>query len=85
MRVWDDDGNFIVDTTTRVGRIVESVDVTTSAPSSINVPLLTEGEPFAFYVTPGVGGVPDTTIMGTLVSWSFPVTFTAGTLIVGVY
>lgn len=85
IQIWNDDGNLIVDTSTRLGRIIEAIDVTTSAPSSVTVPLLVEGEGFAFYVTPLIGGVPDIVISGTLVSWSFPATFSAGNIYVAVY
>lgn len=85
IQIWNDAGNLIVDTSTRLGRIVESVGVATSSPSSVSVPLLVEGDPFAFYVTGTIGGNPDITIVGTLVSWEFPSNFVAGVLVIGVY
>lgn len=85
IQIWNEGGNLIVDTSTRLGRIVESVIITTPSSSSMNVPLLVEGDPFAFYVTGTIGGNPNIAISGTLVSWEFPSGFTVGSLVIGVY
>lgn len=85
IQIWNDAGNLIVDTSTRLGRIIEVFDVGSATPSSRDVPLLVEGEPFAFYVTSGIGGTPIISISGTVVSWSFPDNFTVGSIYAGVY
>lgn len=85
IQIWNEAGNLIVDASTRLGRIIEAINITTSTPSSTTVPLLVEGEGFSFYVTPNIGGSPAVVISGTTVSWSFPDSFSAGVIYVGVY
>lgn len=73
LQVWDANGQMIVDTSTRLGRIVGVADITTATGSIIDANFA-DGAPFwvalpASNTSPSFG--PKFTFSGTTLSWDF--------------
>lgn len=82
MQVYNSSGNLLIDTSTYVGHFINSF-TTTSPSGSITNPLLTQGTPFGFALSPPSGktstapflpsrsapSYPVVTIVGDVLSW----------------
>lgn len=78
LQIWDENGNLILDATTKIARIYQTF-ASGTANGSVNVPELGDGgEPFAFVEDNSadlplaqVYCYPNVNIVGTTVSWQF--------------
>lgn len=78
LRVWDASGNLTLDTSTRLGRVLGYVEVTTDG--SLTVPGFSTGTAFARVNTTGNSVGPDAeyswppniSISNNTLSWSYP-------------
>lgn len=90
MQVFDGSGNLIIDVTTRLSRIIDSVVIAAGSTGSINVPNSGEGTVwYALYTTNGNRYAPVITISGSTISWSPRSGFPGGaidvTMLYGLY
>lgn len=78
LQLWDEDGNLILDATTRLGRVYETFSSGTANGTRTFSALLDGGEPF-FFVEDNSADLPlaqlyaypNVSINGGVVSWSF--------------
>lgn len=75
LKIWDELGNVVLDTSVRVGRIIGRVNSGTTA-GSVSVPDFSQGTPW-FIVQPITSAsftseVPNVTISNNTLSWTFP-------------
>ena len=88
LQVWDDSGNLIVDTATRLGRILGVTTISASSGTVVNSGF-SGGTPFWIAIPLATGDVehgPDISVSGTTLTYNFngrPVT--SHRLVYGVY
>lgn len=77
LQIWDEAGNFILDTTSIVGRLIGTIDASAMS-GSVNVVGLDQGTPFAIPIMDVGSGaqtystisLPIVTFSGSTVSWT---------------
>jgi hypothetical protein len=74
LRVWDNVGNLLIDTSTRMGRVLGQIS-TGTADGSVTSAGFATGAPFYAIVpksgSPAAINTPNITITGNTMSWSF--------------
>lgn len=84
LQIWDASGNLIVDTTSRLARIIDSVTITSSNMSgSVNNARLAEGEGF-YFLAGSNDNMPTVSFSGTTMTWTQFATGWVGRLFYGV-
>lgn len=93
MQVWDENGNLLIDVTTRLSRLIGSVVIPAGSTSSIAVPNSTEGLVwYAIYTTNGNRYSPVITVTNganASIAWAPRTAFPGGpvdaTMLYGLY
>lgn len=92
IQIWNAAGVEVMNITSRLGLYLGTIETGTTA-GSINVPGLSKGTPFAFalgeqWAYAGQSSVPNITISGTTISWSWSQQygyFASVTIVYGIY
>lgn len=88
LQVFKADGTLAMDTNNRIAKVLGSIAV--SANGSVYVPLLAGNTPFFFvYANQAqsavTGGLPNVSASSGTISWNYPATALACTIIYGMY
>lgn len=77
LRTWDEQGKLLIDTSSRLSRVLGTVQITAGVDGSVSSPDFVQGTPFWMaYATAAstgsyAGAMPAFTISGSTLSWSW--------------